>query len=59
MALDNASEIEQIESIPGLRLHALRGNYAGYWSVSVSGNWRIVFRFAAGVASEIDLVDYH
>jgi proteic killer suppression protein len=37
----------------------LKGDLAGYWSVSVSGNWRIVFRFDGGNACDVDLVDYH
>ena len=45
--------------LPGYRLHALKGPRAGYWSVRVSGNWRIVFRFDAGEAVDVDLVDYH
>lgn len=43
----------------GLRLHPLRGNRRGQWSVRVSGNWRIVFRFQNGEAVDIDLIDYH
>jgi proteic killer suppression protein len=45
--------------LPGFRLHPLKGDLAGYWSVSVSGNWRIVFRFEGAHASDVDLVDYH
>lgn len=45
--------------LPGFRLHPLKGNFAGYWSVSVSGNWRIVFRFEGDHASDVDLIDYH
>ena len=45
--------------LPGLRLHALKGDRAGYWSVSVSRNWRVVFRFDGTHASDVDLVDYH
>lgn len=45
--------------LPGLRLHPLKGDRAGQWSVSVTGNWRIVFRFADGEAVDVDLVDYH
>ena len=44
---------------PGLRLHPLKGNRAGQWSVRVSGNWRIVFRFEGGEAVDVDLIDYH
>ena len=46
-------------NLPGLGLHPLRGDRAGQWSVSVSGNWHIVFRFADGEAVDVDLVDYH
>ncbi len=44
---------------PGFRLHPLRGDQRGAWSVRVSGNWRIVFRFDAGKAVDVDLIDYH
>ena len=46
-------------NLPGLRLHPLKGDRTGQWSVSVSGNWRIVFRFADGEVVDVDLVDYH
>ena len=39
--------------LPGFRLHPLKGNLAGYWSVSVSGNWRIVFCFEGVHASDV------
>ena len=45
--------------LPGYRLHPLRGERKGHWSVTISGNWRIVFRFADGDAFDVDLVDYH
>ena len=44
---------------PGLRLHALKGEMRGMWSMTVSGNWRVVFRFEDGDAYDFDLVDYH
>ena len=44
---------------PGFRLHPLKGDRAGQWSVRVSGNWRVVFRFEGGEAVDVDLVDYH
>ena len=43
----------------GWRIHPLRGNRRGQWSVRVSGNWRIVFRFQDSEAVDIDLIDYH
>ena len=45
---------------PGLRLHPLKGERAGFYAVDVSGNWRLIFRFDEdGNAEDIDLVDYH
>ncbi|WP_259155996.1 type II toxin-antitoxin system RelE/ParE family toxin [Pseudomonas sp. JAI111] len=41
--------------LPGWRLHPLKGELADYWSLSVSGNWRVIFRF---IGSDIELVDY-
>ena len=45
--------------IPGYRLHQLTGDRRDQWSVRVSGNWRVVFRFMDGVATDVDLIDYH
>ena len=45
--------------LPGYRLHPLKGNRRGQWSVHVSGNWRMVFRFVDGEAVDVDLIDYH
>ncbi len=46
-------------NLPGFQLHPLRGDLAGFWAVSVSGNWRIIFRFEARNVRDVDLVDYH
>jgi proteic killer suppression protein len=56
--LDAAEAISELD-IPGYRLHPLTGPLKGYWSVRVTGNWRIVFRFEDGAAWDVDLVDYH
>lgn len=45
--------------LPGLRLHALKGQLAGFYAVDVSGNWRVVFRFQGADAIDVDYVDYH
>ncbi len=45
--------------LPGFKLHSLKGNLEGFWAVSVSGNWRIVFRFEGGHAYDVDLTDHH
>ena len=44
---------------PGFRLHPLKGDRAGQWSVRVSANWRVVFRFDDGEVVDVDLIDYH
>jgi len=44
---------------PGWRLHRLRGDWAGFHAVSVSGNWRLVFRFDGQNAVDVDYLDYH
>ncbi|MCY3933432.1 MAG: type II toxin-antitoxin system RelE/ParE family toxin [Acidobacteria bacterium] len=57
-ALDDATEPHHMD-LPGLRLHRLKGDRRHLWSVRVSGNWRIVFRFDASQAVDVDLIDYH
>lgn len=45
--------------LPGLNLHELGGDRRGIWSVKVSGNWRVTFRFEGEDASDVDYEDYH
>ncbi len=52
--LDRAQVVNDLD-IPGWRLHPLKGELDGYWSLEVSGNWRVIFRF---IGSDIELVDY-
>ena len=56
--VDQATRPDQLD-LPGFRLHPLRGDLAGYWSITVAANWRIIFRFDQGDATDVDLVDYH
>ena len=56
--LDEAEKPSDVD-MPGYRLHALRGDLRGLWSISISGNWRMVFRFEDGDVYDVDLVDYH
>ena len=56
--LDEATDVSHMD-LPGFRFHPLRGTLAGFWAVTVQANWRIVFRFEAGHAYDVDLVDYH
>jgi len=57
-ALDAAERVEDMD-IHTFRLHALKGDMKGLWAVTVRANWRVVFRFAGGTATDVDLVDYH
>ena len=46
-------------NLPGLHLHELKGSRKGTWSVRVSGNWRITFRFDGPDATIVNYEDYH
>jgi len=54
-----ASKQPQDMNLPGLGFHPLKGNRKGAYSVTVSGNWRITFRFDGENAVDVDLEDYH
>ena len=56
--LDAAGKPSDLD-LPGYRLHPLRGDLRGMWSISITGNWRITFRFEDGDVYDVDLVDYH
>jgi len=56
--LEEASEAGNMD-LPGFRLHRLKGDPASFWLVTVSGNWRVIFRFEGGHASDVALVDGH
>ena len=45
--------------LPGYRLHRLSGELKNFWSVRVTGNYRIIFRFENGAAHDVELLDYH
>ena len=57
--LHAADDLKFLENFAGWRLHPLKGDLSGYWSLSVSGNWRLIFKWQDGTANELDLVDYH
>ena len=56
--LDEAARPEQLD-LPGFRLHPLKGELAGFWSITVRANWRIIFRFEQDDVTDVDLIDYH
>lgn len=59
LAIDEATQPQEVGLFPGWKLHPLKGDLKGFWSVTVTGNWRVIFRFEKGEAFDVDLVDYH
>lgn len=57
-ALNAADDLKNLNA-PTFRLHPLKGNKKGLWSMTVNGNWRVVFRFEEGDAYVVDYTDYH
>ena len=56
--LDEAASLQAMD-IPRFHLHPLKGDWKGFWSVTVRANWRIVFRFEGTNACDVELIDYH
>ena len=56
--LDDASKPSDLD-LPGYRFHPLKGDLKGFWSISISAHWRIIFRFEEGDVYDVDLIDYH
>lgn len=56
--LDAVTSEEDIKRL-GLSVHTLKGEYTGFWALSVTGNYRIIFRFDSGDIYDIDYLDYH
>lgn len=61
LALETADDLNQLGRFPGWKLHALKGDLKGLWSLTVTGNWRLVFRYdeVTNTVNDIDLIDYH
>ena len=58
-AIHFAHAIDEIDLVQGWRLHPLKGDLKGHWSLTVTRNHRLIFRFVNGDAHDLDLVDYH
>jgi proteic killer suppression protein len=60
-ALETAENLEQVKRFPGWKLHPLKGEFEGFWSLTVTGNWRLIFRYEEerNSASDFNLIDYH
>jgi len=57
--LNGASSLQDLRSPPGNRLEALKGDWAGFHSIRVNDQWRIVFRWEGNDAHDVSVVDYH
>ncbi len=57
-AIDTATIIDDID-VPGFKLHPLKGDRDGIWSITVNGNWRVTFEFVDGNAYILNYEDYH
>lgn len=57
--LHDASELGDLRAPPGNRLELLKGDWAGFHSVRINDQWRLVFRWQSGSAFEVQVVDYH
>ena len=59
MQLENAQILNDMRIPSSNRLEPLSGDLAGLWSVRVNQQWRLVFQWEAGNASEVQVMDYH
>lgn len=60
-AIETAASLDDLGQFPGWRLHPLKGDLDGFWSLTVTGNWRLIFEYEAArnIARLLDLIDYH
>jgi len=57
--LDTAKNLDPVRAIPAYKLHSLSGDLKGFWSIMVTGNYRIIFRFENENAYVVNYIDYH
>ncbi|MBV6749493.1 type II toxin-antitoxin system RelE/ParE family toxin [Pseudomonas gingeri] len=58
LALNRAETPDDV-NLPGWRLHALKGEMSGFWSITVTANWRVIFRFVGADVELVNYLDYH
>ena len=59
LMVDAAVRLEDLRVPPGNRLEALKGDRAGQHSIRINEQWRVCFRWRAGEAHDVEIVDYH
>jgi toxin HigB-1 len=57
--LDAATKLDDLRIPPSNRLEALKHDRRGQWSIRISDQWRICFRFENGDAFDVEIIDYH
>jgi proteic killer suppression protein len=57
--LHDAAELGDLRIPPGNKLEVLKGNLVGHYSIRINQQWRIIFKWSNGNASEVSVVDYH
>ncbi len=57
--LDYAHKLADLASPPGNRLEALKGDLAGFHSIRINDQWRVVFRWTGSGPADVDILDYH
>lgn len=58
-ALEYADDLSQVATLPGWRLHQLKGSRDGEYSITITGNWRITFTLQGNFITDLDFEDYH
>ena len=60
-AMETAETLDDLTVFPGWKLHPLKGELDGFWSLTVTGNWRLIFKYdeLTNTARHLDLIDYH
>ena len=58
-ALEFADDLTQVATMPGWKLHPLKGSRKGEYSITVTGNWRITFKLDGGFVTDVNFEDYH
>ncbi len=57
--LNNSIDLNDLRIPPSNRLEKLGGNLKGFYSIRINDQWRIIFKWRAGHAFDVEIVDYH
>jgi len=57
--LNNSQNIKDLQIPPSNRLEKLKGNLKAYHSIIINDQWRVIFKWNSGNASDVEIIDYH